>query len=97
MEPDDHREEDVTPKRKARPPLEPIAVTVADACRISGLSRSEIYLRLADGSIKAVKSGRRTLVLVDSVREHLASLSAATFRAPKATRRHAGAEEEAQP
>jgi hypothetical protein len=66
------------------PRLEPIAAAIPDACHISGLSRSEIYRRLATGDIRAVKSGARTLILMDSLRSHLASLPAATFRAPKA-------------
>ena len=63
--------------------LEPLAAPIPDACRISGLSRSEIYRRLASGDIRAVKSGSRTLILMDSLRGHLASLPPATFRAPK--------------
>jgi hypothetical protein len=62
--------------------LEPLAAPIPDACRMSGLSRSEIYRRLAAGDIRAVKSGARTLVLLDSLRAHLASLPPATFRAP---------------
>lgn len=64
--------------------LEPIAAPIAAACRVSGLSRSEIYRRLATGDIHAVKSGSRTLILMDSLRAHLANLPAATFRAPRA-------------
>jgi hypothetical protein len=63
--------------------IEPIAAAIPDACRVSGMSRSEIYRRLAAGDIRAVKSGSRTLILMDSLRAHLASLPAATFRAPK--------------
>jgi hypothetical protein len=33
--------------------------------------------------VRAVKSGSRTLILMDSLQAHLASLPAATFRAPK--------------
>jgi hypothetical protein len=62
---------------------DPIALPIPDAQRISGLSRSEIYRRLQAGDIQAVKSGARTLVLMDSLRAHLASLPPATFRAPK--------------
>ena len=56
--------------------IEPIAAAIPDACRVSGMSRSEIYRRLAAGDIRAVKSGSRTLVLLDSLREFLASLPA---------------------
>lgn len=58
----------------------PIAVTIAEAQRLSGFSRSGVYRELAAGSLKAVKLGSRTLVLTNSIREHLASLPAATFR-----------------
>lgn len=60
---------------------EPLAATIPNACQISGLSRSEIYRRLAAGDIRAVKNGKRTLILVSSVREYLAALPPATFRA----------------
>jgi hypothetical protein len=65
--------------------VEPLALPIPDAQRVSGLSRSEIYRRLAAGDIRAIKSGSRTLILMDSLRAHLAALPAATFRAPKAT------------
>ncbi len=63
---------------------EPFAAPIPEACRLSGLSRSEIYRRLASGDIRAVKSGSRTLVLLESLRAHVAGLPLATFRAPKA-------------
>ncbi|MGD0109012.1 MAG: helix-turn-helix domain-containing protein [Rhodopila sp.] len=65
-------------------PNDRITASIPDACRISGLSRSEIYRRLAVGDIHAVKNGSRTLILLDSLRAYLASLPAATFRAPRA-------------
>ena len=65
------------------PSTEVLAAPIPDACRISGLSRSEIYRRLATGDIRAVKSGSRTLILMESLRAHLMSLPPATYRAPK--------------
>jgi hypothetical protein len=62
---------------------EPLALPIPEAQRVSGLSRSELYRQFASGNIRAIKSGSRTLVLMDSLRDHLASLPAATFRAPK--------------
>jgi excisionase family DNA binding protein len=59
--------------------IEPFAVSVAEACRISGISRSELYRRLAANKIKAVKCGTRTLILLDSLRQHLGSLPTAKF------------------
>jgi hypothetical protein len=65
----------------AAPALEPIAVPIPKACLLSGLSRSGLYRELAAGKVRAVKSGSRTLVLVDSLREHVAGLPEAKFRA----------------
>ena len=64
--------------------LDPIALPIADAVTFSGMSRSEVYRQLGYGNLRAVKSGSRTLVLVESIRTHLASLPAATFRPAKA-------------
>jgi excisionase family DNA binding protein len=61
----------------------PLTLTIQEAVRISGLSRSELYRRLSDGKVQAVKSGARTLITMDSLRAHLASLPVATFRAPR--------------
>jgi excisionase family DNA binding protein len=62
--------------------ISPLALTIPEAVRVSGLSRSELYRRLADGKVRAVKSGARTLILMESLRAHLASLPPASFRAP---------------
>lgn len=64
----------------AAPALEPIAVPIPQACLISGLSRSGLYRELAAGKVRAVKSGSRTLVLVDSLRKHVSGLPEAKFR-----------------
>lgn len=63
---------------------DPLAVPIPEAVRLSGISRSELYRRLATGQVLAVKSGTRTLILMDSLRAHLTGLPPATFRAPKA-------------
>jgi hypothetical protein len=62
--------------------IDPLTLTISDAQRFSGLSRSEIYRRLADCSIQAVKSGSRTLILTASLRAHIEKMPLATFRAP---------------
>lgn len=64
--------------------VQPLTVTIPEAVRVSGLSRSEIYRRLGTGDIEARKSGSRTLILMDSLRTHLARLPTATFRRPNA-------------
>ncbi len=64
--------------------LDPIALPIAEAVSFSGMSRSAVYRELANGNLRAVKSGSRTLVLVESIRIYLAGLPAATFRPAKA-------------
>jgi hypothetical protein len=59
--------------------VDPLLVSIADARTISGLSRSELYRRLAAGKIRAVKCGSRTLIVLESLIEHLKSLPTATF------------------
>lgn len=70
---------DAVEARASTPAMEPIAISIAEASRLSGMSRSEIYRRLGADQIQAVKSGVRTLILMDSLRRHLASLPPATF------------------
>jgi hypothetical protein len=62
---------------------QPLAVTIFDAVRLSGLSRSEIYRRLSSGDIQARKSGCRTLIVWDSLKAHIEALPAAEFRTPR--------------
>ena len=63
--------------------LPPITAHIDGACQLSGLSRSELYRRMADGSIKAVKNRGRTLIVVDSLRCYLAALPPAQFGVAK--------------
>ena len=52
----------------------PIAVTIPEAVRLSGISRSGIYEALKRRSIPALKSGRRTLIPYADLQAYLASL-----------------------
>jgi len=54
-------------------------VSIADARTLSGLSRSELYRRMAAGDVRAVKSGTRTLIVFQSLIDHLEALPAAKF------------------
>ena len=54
----------------------PAALPIPAAVRYSGLTRSRIYSCLKDGSLRAVKAGRRTLVLRKSIDELLGALPA---------------------
>lgn len=51
----------------------PIAVTIPDAVRLSGCSRSALYEAMKKG-LPARKAGRRTLILMADLETYLASL-----------------------
>ena len=52
----------------------PIAVTIPDAVRMSGMSRTSIYEALKRGDITARKAGRRTLISFADLQAYLANL-----------------------
>lgn len=52
----------------------PIAVTIPEAVKLSGCSRSGIYLALKRGDLSARKAGRRTLITFADLQAYLASL-----------------------
>lgn len=53
---------------------DPIAVTIPDAVKMSGMSRTSIYEALKRGDITARKAGRRTLISFADLKAYLASL-----------------------
>lgn len=59
----------------------PIAVTVLQASRLTGISRTELYRRLADGDLTARKLGRKTVIEYSQLTDYIASLPAAEFHA----------------
>ncbi|MEH6789943.1 helix-turn-helix domain-containing protein [Parasphingorhabdus sp.] len=54
--------------------MQPLTVTIPDAVRITGLSRSALYVALKRRDLIALKAGRRTLLRVRDLEEFLASL-----------------------
>lgn len=68
-----------TPMSAIPTPIEPLAVSVADAVRVSGLSRSELYRLMGAGRIRAVKHGVRTLIPMDALRALLEAAPPATI------------------
>ena len=52
-------------ERRAAPKR--LAVTIDDACEITGLGRTKIYELIGQGKLKAVSIGRRRLVLMESI------------------------------
>lgn len=53
---------------------EPMAYTIREAVAVSGVSRTSIYRAIQDGDVVARKHGRRTLILVDDLRNWLEKL-----------------------
>jgi excisionase family DNA binding protein len=52
----------------------PIALTIPDAVRASGMSRTALYDALKRGDITAKKAGRRTLINFADLAAYLATL-----------------------
>jgi len=56
--------------------LEPVLVSVNEAAAALRLSRATFYKLLNSGAVRAVKSGKRTLVSTKALREYAETLSA---------------------
>jgi hypothetical protein len=59
--------------------IEPLAVRVPDAVRLSGLSQSELYRRAGAGELLFRKSGTSTVVDYQSLKRLVESLPAAVI------------------
>lgn len=59
-----------TPNRRLRrhPVVEPVTVTVADTCAITGLGRTKVYELISQQVLKTVAVGRRRLILMESIK-----------------------------
>ena len=54
--------------------LVPFAISITEAVRVVGLSRTSIYAAIAAGKLIPRKSGRRTLLETEELRRFIASL-----------------------
>lgn len=54
----------------------PLTITIPEAVKLTGMSRTAIYEALKRGDLVARKAGRRTLILFADLEGYLASLPA---------------------
>lgn len=52
--------------------MEPLSLTVPDACRAIGLGRTKLYELIESGQVETIKIGARTLVKYDSLKRLIA-------------------------
>ena len=52
----------------------PIALSIPEAAKTSGIGRTSIYDEIASGRLRAVKRGRRTLILSDDLKAWIQAL-----------------------
>jgi excisionase family DNA binding protein len=57
--------------------MEREGLSISEACAFAGIGRTKIYQAISEGSLKARKCGKRTLVLRGDLRDFLASLPGA--------------------
>lgn len=60
---------------------DPLAVSIAQACTLCGISRAGLYRCIAAGQLPTRKLGSRTLIIVEELRTFLSNL-------PQGGRRH---------
>jgi hypothetical protein len=65
---------------------EQILCTIPQAARAVSRGTTWVYCAISDGLLKAVKSDRRTLVVVESLREYAANLPPAQITIPPSIR-----------
>jgi excisionase family DNA binding protein len=60
--------------------LEPLAVTVKEAGRLTGLGHTTLYRLIGEGKLRTTKVGARTLVMFPSIKALLENAPAASSK-----------------
>ena len=60
--------------------MESLALTIAEACAAARVGRTRLYLSIKDGSLRARKHGKRTLILREDLGDWLKSLPAVQIK-----------------
>jgi excisionase family DNA binding protein len=63
-----------------------LAHSISEACSIAGLGRTSLYEAIRSGALRAVKRGRRTLILDDDLRRWVQSLPPVAVKPAKPNR-----------
>lgn len=53
--------------------MEPLALRIHDAVRVSGLSRATLYVEISAGRLRAIKAGGRRLIMTADLQAYLDS------------------------
>jgi excisionase family DNA binding protein len=68
---------------RTEPVIEPALLSIKAAAEYLSLSQVSIYRLIGLGHLQAVKAGKKTLVVMSSIKSYLASLPPAKIKAAK--------------